>query len=535
MPSIPNKHSHNDKVPEDLFEESDGSSETDESSDYSEGPPRMFHSGMVLRDNYILLTDIGKGRDNFVWVAFDIEKNNFVAVKIHLPLEGLFENAMREITILRAIKAEGGSNNNIISLENYFKVTIEDHDFACMVFELCAGSLEDILFCGVHKYGLPQQIIKKMLKQIVNGLNFQHNTMNLIHTDLKTANVLIKGISPQCLSIMNEFNSRKFNKHYEALKQSFAKKRMTKDRKELFSKKLQELALKFTQEMKSLRIEEHPDSASEESDDDLFSDDVNDDYVNDNDDIDKSDDSESSSDLNAYTYESDDDSNKKLNNRTQSIDDYENFLNERKLIDLEKKYKFDTVLNNKANSMDKNHVIDETFIENCTLLITDFGTAYYTHAKCPDEVQDRLVRAPEVILDVEYGKECDIWSLGCITFKMLTGFDLFDAWDDEICHRDTQHLFLIEKLLCPIPIDLIERSKRGKILYDEKRGTPDRPYHLRHVDEFDPLPVNERLMTQFKFSHEDADTWSKFLLFLLEVDPLKRPNIKQVKEHPLLN
>jgi len=130
----------------------------------------------------------------------------------------------------------------------------------------------------------------------------------------------------------------------------------------------------------------------------------------------------------------------------------------------------------------------------------------------------------------------DIWSLGCITFKMLTGFDLFDAWDeDEVCHRDTNHLYLIEKLVKPVPADLIERSKRGKILYDDTRGTPDRPYYLRHVEEFKTISLEEKLVKQFKFRDEDAKAWAEFLYYLLEIDPKKRPKIEQVLNHPILN
>ena len=40
-------------------------------------------------------------------------------------------------------------------------------------------------------------------------------------------------------------------------------------------------------------------------------------------------------------------------------------------------------------------------------------------------IQTRYYRAPEVIYD-EYDIECDMWSIGCIIYELITGEYLFD-------------------------------------------------------------------------------------------------------------
>jgi len=40
--------------------------------------------------------------------------------------------------------------------------------------------------------------------------------------------------------------------------------------------------------------------------------------------------------------------------------------------------------------------------------------------------------APEIIFDDKYGKECDFWSLGILTYYLLSGDMPFDDDDREI-------------------------------------------------------------------------------------------------------
>jgi serine/threonine protein kinase len=71
--------------------------------------------------------------------------------------------------------------------------------------------------------------------------------------------------------------------------------------------------------------------------------------------------------------------------------------------------------------------------ENADLRILDFGLSKIIgpDEKCTEPYGTLSYVAPEVLLDVPYGKEVDLWSLGVITYLMLGAALPFDDKDDE--------------------------------------------------------------------------------------------------------
>ena len=62
--------------------------------------------------------------------------------------------------------------------------------------------------------------------------------------------------------------------------------------------------------------------------------------------------------------------------------------------------------------------------------VIDFGCSCYVGKLLFSYIQSRYYRAPEVVLGMEYSKEIDIWSLGCVLCEMVTGYPLFPANDE---------------------------------------------------------------------------------------------------------
>lgn len=62
--------------------------------------------------------------------------------------------------------------------------------------------------------------------------------------------------------------------------------------------------------------------------------------------------------------------------------------------------------------------------------VIDFGCSCFIGKIQFSYIQSRYYRAPEVVLGIDYGKEIDIWSLGCVLCEMLTGYPLFCAEDE---------------------------------------------------------------------------------------------------------
>jgi serine/threonine-protein kinase SRPK3 len=58
--------------------------------------------------------------------------------------------------------------------------------------------------------------------------------------------------------------------------------------------------------------------------------------------------------------------------------------------------------------------------------IADLGNACWIDHHFTNDIQTRQYRSPEAILGGKYGTSADLWSLGCMTFELLTGDYLFD-------------------------------------------------------------------------------------------------------------
>jgi len=68
------------------------------------------------------------------------------------------------------------------------------------------------------------------------------------------------------------------------------------------------------------------------------------------------------------------------------------------------------------------------FSQTNDLRICDFGFARVLNNKqgnLTDYVATRWYRAPELLLSANYGKEVDIWAIGCILGELTDGEPLF--------------------------------------------------------------------------------------------------------------
>ncbi|CEM31993.1 unnamed protein product [Vitrella brassicaformis CCMP3155] len=79
-----------------------------------------------------------------------------------------------------------------------------------------------------------------------------------------------------------------------------------------------------------------------------------------------------------------------------------------------------------------------------TLKLCDFGFARQMPLKpgpLTDYVATRWYRAPELLLgDTTYGKEVDLWAIGCITGELIDGNPLFPG------ESEMDQLFIIQKV-----------------------------------------------------------------------------------------
>lgn len=158
---------------------------------------------------------------------------------------------------------------------------------------------------------------------------------------------------------------------------------------------------------------------------------------------------------------------------------------------------------------------DETMLMQCRSVIVDLGNACWTNRHFSEDIQTRQYRAPEVLIGSKYDTSADIWSLGCMTFELLTGDLLFDPRAGDDYDRDEDHLAMFQELLGKMPKKIALEGKYAKTFFD-KRG------NLKHIKQLKFWPIEGVLMEKYHFEEEEAKAVANFMKPLLDFNPKTR-------------
>ncbi|EPE02185.1 protein kinase [Ophiostoma piceae UAMH 11346] len=110
-------------------------------------------------------------------------------------------------------------------------------------------------------------------------------------------------------------------------------------------------------------------------------------------------------------------------------------------------------------------------------VLCDFGAAVSGETKNVTDVQPDLYRAPEIILEIPWRYEIDIWNAGCLIWDVFENRHLFSGRDPEFnTYRSRAHLASIIALLGPPPPELVARSSvKSKFFSQDGRFDLDMP------------------------------------------------------------
>lgn len=372
--------------------------------------------GEILLNKYVLFTQIGHGSFAIVWLAMNIKDNKFYAIKMQNCED--YDNGLEEIDLLKKLKKSNCQYIN--TMIEHFEYEVDDGVHICMVFELMAGSVYDIIRSGKYSDGLPLNTVKIIIYQLLIAMDIVNNKFNILHTDIKPENVLVCGIS---------------NKMDEIIKYIQADKNII-----------------------NMIKKSKPD-------------------------------------------------NKNIKKYIEGM----NFDN------INKKYG----KNNKSVE-----IINEKMIEKIKTKLSDFGNCRELDHKYFD-IQTRYYRAPEIILGYDYNPSCDIWSVACMIFELLTGKILFDPDKKRRMNRDRCHIYNMISILGKIPDELINKSCNKHIFF-KNNGLLKCVYDIKYVPLYNM--INEEL-TNKNCSQEDIYLTIDLLYKLLNYDPFKRPTPKTIIEH----
>lgn len=151
-------------------------------------------------DRYRVQRKIGSGGTSIVWLAKDLVRDQWVAIKrLSHTRTSLNDGGMsRELAALIRIHEKAGEakHSNCITLLDFFRANASKErkfNSLCLVLPLMQANLDDII--NTDKKPIPINVTKKVLRSVLKALRFLHRN-KIVHREITTKDVLIK-MDPQ--------------------------------------------------------------------------------------------------------------------------------------------------------------------------------------------------------------------------------------------------------------------------------------------------------------------------------------------------
>lgn len=152
--------------------------------------------------------------------------------------------------------------------------------------------------------------------------------------------------------------------------------------------------------------------------------------------------------------------------------------------------------------------------------LIDFSSIAQTRRWNKYLVTTRAYRAPEIMMGLRWGFECDIWSLGCLFVELIFGKIVFDS------KSDIEHLFLIQHMIGPFPKWMVEECVNADVCAGMIGGLIDPSVLDSDVRRM--LLQEETLREKLGDNPDLVD----LVLKMLEPDPFARISLDELIEHP---
>ncbi|CBZ27917.1 putative protein kinase [Leishmania mexicana MHOM/GT/2001/U1103] len=171
-------------------------------------------------------------------------------------------------------------------------------------------------------------------------------------------------------------------------------------------------------------------------------------------------------------------------------------------------------------------------------------------------IQTREYRAPEVLLGLDFTCATDVWSVGCMTFELITGSFLMDPKRKtrEPRDMDIEHLAMMMQILGPLPSEITSIRVQNNDYYDAIiQGTPvpksgfrpppeylhrfvDRNGEFIYASRYHSYPHrNLEMELESYLGFREAQLAANFIFSCLHsYDPKKRPSAKKLLSHQWL-
>ncbi|RAL06511.1 putative protein kinase [Aspergillus homomorphus CBS 101889] len=166
-------------------------------------PARLYE---VLNNRYQITAKLGWGSSSTVWLARDLEQwrwcpTRYVAVKIKANNYATTKDAERDLRLVEHISHTNPRHvgyNFVSTLLDSFTLPGPHGTHACMVFDTLCEPLW-MLRRRFDGNVLPLDVMKPIARMLIEGLCYLHSQCHIVHTDLKSDNILMSLRDPSVL------------------------------------------------------------------------------------------------------------------------------------------------------------------------------------------------------------------------------------------------------------------------------------------------------------------------------------------------
>jgi serine/threonine protein kinase len=187
-----------------------------ESSDENNSQDENLELSHKILNHYNILYELGRGAYSIVWLAYNINTQKFYALKVQNPTE--YKDGVDEINFVKKLPEKPDVFNNLY--EKFIEI-IDDEKYLCSVWQLHCSNLDHLIRKGKFKGGIPFDNAINIIRQLITAVDILHTRYNVFHGDIKTDNILVKGINNRDELIIKEYIKENFNEKYINAKKEF--------------------------------------------------------------------------------------------------------------------------------------------------------------------------------------------------------------------------------------------------------------------------------------------------------------------------
>ncbi|XP_062419072.1 SRSF protein kinase 3 isoform X2 [Pungitius pungitius] len=173
--------------------DSEDSRDAEDPGDYCYGGYHPVQIGDTLNKRYQVLSKLGWGYYSTVWLCLDLRLGRRVAVKVLKSGADFTQSGQDELALLRCASVPTSrhpSSRRIVQLLDEFKLSGVNGVHMCLVLELMGSDLRSWQLC-FGSPGMMQPLVKQILTQVLEGVDYLHTWCKIIHTDVKPENILL--------------------------------------------------------------------------------------------------------------------------------------------------------------------------------------------------------------------------------------------------------------------------------------------------------------------------------------------------------